>query len=238
MLGYGLELFAGDADFADELDGEMAGAGVLELGGRDRGVGLSGGRERRAEVCSFLHRVEDGVADFFANHIAERAGAEKFAERAVGLDLADFGIEAKLGVVLFDGGCQANGNDGIAGDETLGLLFAESFYTGKTFVVKLDRRECGGRYGCERSLLDCDALAAAVVFVELCAEEWREVFLQAGEIGDEFQAERLGGGSFGQHRDRRGRDDVRLLVLECEGDFLRRDFERGVLRGKYCRQRR
>jgi hypothetical protein len=35
LLGYGLELVAGDADFADEFDGEMLGAGVVELGARD-----------------------------------------------------------------------------------------------------------------------------------------------------------------------------------------------------------
>ena len=71
LLGYGLELVAGDADFADELDGEMLGAGVLELSGGDGGVGLRGGRERGAEVGTFLHGVKDGVANFFADHFAE-----------------------------------------------------------------------------------------------------------------------------------------------------------------------
>ena len=89
-----MELVAGDADFADELDGEVLGAGVLELGRGDGCVGLRGGRERGAEVGPFLHGVEDGVANFFADHFAERAVMEEFAERAVGLDFADFGIEA------------------------------------------------------------------------------------------------------------------------------------------------
>ena len=193
MLGDGLELVAGDADLADELDGEVAGAGVLELGGGDGGVGLRGGWERGAEVRSFLHGVEDGVADFCADHFAETAVVEEFAERPVGLDFADFGIEAQLRVVLLDGGRQANGNDGVAGDESLGLLLAESFYTGKSFVVKLHGRDGGGRRGCERGLLDRDAFAAFVVFVELGGEERRKIFLQASEIGGELQAECLGG---------------------------------------------
>ena len=159
-----MELVAGDADFADELDGEMLRAGVLELGGGDGGVGLRGGRERGTEVGTFLHRIEDRVANFFADHLAERAVMKEFAERAVGLDFADFGIEAKLCVVLLDGGRQADGDDGVAGDETLGLLFAESFYTGKTFVVELNCRDSGRRRGCERGLLDRDAFAA---FVEI-----------------------------------------------------------------------
>jgi hypothetical protein len=236
LLGYGLELVAGDADFADELNGEVAGAGVLELGGGDGGVGLRGGRERGAEVRSFLHGVEDGVADFFADHFAERAVVEEFAERAVGLDFADFGIETKLRVVLLDGGRHADGNDGVSGDKALGLLLAESFHAGKTFVVELDCRDGGGRRGCQRCLLDCDALAAFVVFIELRGQEWREIFLQAGEVSRELQAERLAHGSLGQHRDRRGRDDVSLLILEGKGDFLRWDFERGVLRGEHYRQ--
>ena len=99
-----MELFAGDADFADELDGEMLGASVVEFGGLDAGVGLSGGRKRGAEVCSFSHCVEDGIADFFLNHFTECAGAEEFAERAVGLYCADFGSEAELRVVLVDRG--------------------------------------------------------------------------------------------------------------------------------------
>ena len=238
LLGYGLELVAGDADFADELDGEVLGAGVLELGGGDGGVGLRGGRERGAEVGAFLHCVEDRVANFFADHFAETAVVEEFTERAVGLNIADFGIEAQLRVVLLDGGREADGDDGVAGDETLGLLFAESFHTGKTFVVKLHRRDGCGRRGCERGLLDRDAFAAFVVFVELRGEERREIFLQAGEVGGELQAERVGGGSLGQHRDRGGRDDVGLLVFDGEGDFLWRDFEGGVLRlcGRSCRQ--
>ena len=232
MLGYGLELVAGDADFADELDGEMAGAGVPELGGGDGGVGLRSGRECGAQICSFLHRVEDGVADFFADHVAQRAVVEEFAERAVGLDFANFGVEAELRVVLLDGGRHADGDDCIAGDEALGLLFAEGFYTGKTFVVELDRcNGCGWR-GCECGLLDGDALAAFVIFVELRGEERREIFLQAAEVGGELQAEGLGGGSFCQRRYSRGGDDVRLLIFEREGDFLRRDFESSVLRGE------
>ena len=155
---------------------------------------------------------------------------EEFAERAVGLDFADFGIEAKLCVVLLDGGRQADGDDGVAGDETLGLLFAESFHTGKTFVVKLHRRDGCGRRGCERGLLDRDAFAAFVVFVELRGEERREIFLQAGEVGGELEAECVGGGSFGEHRDCGGCDDVGLLILEGERDFLWRDFERSFLR--------
>ena len=79
LLSDGLELVARDADFADELDGETLRAGVLELGRGDSGVGSRGGRERGAKVCSFLHGVEDGVADFFTDHFAERAGAEKLA---------------------------------------------------------------------------------------------------------------------------------------------------------------
>jgi len=79
LLGYGLELVAGDTDFADELYGEVAGAGVLELRRDDGGVGLRGGWERGAEVRSFLHGIQYGVADFFADHFAERAGAEKLA---------------------------------------------------------------------------------------------------------------------------------------------------------------
>src|ERR1700677_1693185 len=216
----------------------MAGAGVLELGGGDGGVGLRGGRERGSEVRSFLHGVEDRVANFFAEHFAERAGTEEFAERALGLDLADFGIEAQLRVVLLDGGRQADGNDGVAGDEALGLLLTESLHTGKTFVGELNRCEGGGGGGGGRSLLNRDALTAAVVFVELRAQERCEIFLQAGEVGGELQAERLGGGSLGQHRDRGGRDDVGLLVLEGEGDFLRRDFERSILCGENYRQSR
>src|SRR3984885_16281011 len=73
LLGYGLELVAGDADFADELDGEVLGAGVLELGGGDGGVGLRGGRERGAEVGAFLHFVEDRGANFFSGHFAHTA---------------------------------------------------------------------------------------------------------------------------------------------------------------------
>ena len=169
LLCYGLELFAGDTDFADELDGEMTGAGVLELGGGDGGVGLGGGRESGAEVRSFLHGVENGVADFFADHFAERAGAEEFTQRAVGLDFADFWIETQLRVVMLDGGREADRNDRVSGDKALGLLLAESFHTGKTFVVKLHGRDGGGRRGCERGLPDRDAFAAAVVFVELRA---------------------------------------------------------------------
>jgi hypothetical protein len=238
-LGYGLELVAGDADFADELDGEVLRAGVLKLGGGDGGVGLRGGRERGAEVGSFLHGVEDGVADFCADHFTERAVVQEFAERAVGLDFADFGIEAELSVVLLDGGRHADGDDGVTGDETLGLLLAEGSHTGKTFVVELHRCDSGGRRGCERSLLDGDAFAAFVVFVELGGEERREIFLQAGEVGGELEAEGLDCGSFGQHRDCGGCDDVGLLVFEGEGDFLWRDFEGGVLclRGGSCRQR-
>jgi hypothetical protein len=238
LLGYGLELVAGDADFADELDGELSGAGVVELGGSDGGVGLRGGRERGAEVGSFLHRVEDGVADFCADHFAERTGAEELAERAVGLDVADFGIEAKLRLVLLDGGSQADGHNGVAGDDVLGLLFAKSFHTGKTFVVELHRCESGGRRGCECGLLDRNALAAAVVFVELGGEEWCEVFLQAGEVGGESQAEGVGGRRFGDHRDRGGREDVGLLVFDGEGNFLRGDAEDSVLRGENCRESR
>ena len=35
---------------------------------------------------------------FFAHEIAERACAEEFAERAVGLDVADLGDELQLGL--------------------------------------------------------------------------------------------------------------------------------------------
>jgi hypothetical protein len=237
LLGYGLELVAGDADFADEFDREMRGAGVLKLGGIDGGVRLGGGRKRGAKVRSFLHGVEDRVADFFPDHFAERAGAEEFAERAVSLDLADFGIETKLRVALFDGGRQADGNDGIAGDDALGLLLPESFHAGKTFVVKLDCRSRGGRRGCECGLLDRNALTAAVVFIELRAQERREVFLQTSQVGGELQAECVGGRSFRHHRDCRGHDDVSLLILDGEGDFLRWDFERSVLRRENCRPR-
>jgi hypothetical protein len=236
LLGYGLELVAGDADFAGELDGEMLRAGLLELRVGDGGVGLGGGRERGAEVGAFLHCVEDRVANFFADHFAETAGVEEFTERAVGLNIADFGIEAKLRVVLLDGGRQADGDDGVAGDETLGLLLAECFHTGETFVVELHGRDGGGWRGCERGLLDRDALAAFVVFIELRGEERREIFLQAGEVGGELEAEGVGGGSFGQHRDRGGSDDVGLLVFDGEGDFLWGDLEGGVLRGDDCRR--
>ena len=238
MLGYGLELVAGDADFADELDGEVLGAGVLELGGGDGGVGLRGGRERGAEVGTFLHCVEDRVANFFADHFAETAVVEEFTEGAVGLNIADFGIEAQLRVVLLDGGREADGDDRVPGDETLGLLFAESFHTGKTFVVELHCRDGGGRRGCECGLLDRDALAAFVIFVELRGEKRREVFLQPRKVSIELQAKRLHVGSFCQHRYSRRRDDVGLLILEGEGDFLRRDFERGVLGGENYRQSR
>ena len=37
----------------------------------DGGVGLGGGREGGAEIRSFLHGVEDGVANFFLNHFTE-----------------------------------------------------------------------------------------------------------------------------------------------------------------------
>jgi hypothetical protein len=99
--------------------------------------------------------------------------------------------------------------------------------------VELNCRSRGGRRG--RGLLDLDAFAAAVVFIELGAEERCEIFLQAGEIGGELQAECIGGRSFRHHRDCRGHDDVSLLILDGEGDFLRWDFERSVLRRENCR---
>ena len=47
-----MELLVRDADFADEFDREMRGAGVLKLGGIDGGVRLGGGRKRGAgRVC-------------------------------------------------------------------------------------------------------------------------------------------------------------------------------------------
>ena len=109
-------------------------------------------------------------------------------------------------------------------------------FTRRNVVVELHRWDSGGRRRCERSLLDRDALTAFVVFVELRGEERREIFLQAGEVGGELQAESVGGGSFGQHRDCGGRDDVGLLAFDGEGDFLWRDFEGGVLRGEDCRR--
>ena len=93
----------GDADFAVERDEQAVGACVAEFGAGDSGVGLHGGRESGAEVGSFLHRGENRVADFLFQHVAERAGAEKLAERAVGLDRFDFGDEAD-GAGGVDGG--------------------------------------------------------------------------------------------------------------------------------------
>lgn len=84
-------------DLAVEDDEEAAVAGVAEGCALEGGVVLCGGWEGCAEVGSLLQGLEDGVADLLADGVADRAGAEELAERAVGLDLADVGDELELG---------------------------------------------------------------------------------------------------------------------------------------------
>jgi hypothetical protein len=79
QTGQDLQLAEGDADFAIQDEEQAAGAGVAEFGAGDCGVGLDGGREGDAEVGTFLHGGEDGVADFLFQHGAERVGAEQVA---------------------------------------------------------------------------------------------------------------------------------------------------------------
>lgn len=189
LFGEGLNLIVGDLDIAAEKNEEAAGAGVLELGIFDCGVTLHGGRESGAQVGAFLHGVEDGLVNFFLEHLAESAGAKKLAERAIGLNLADGGDKAKLGAIFLDGGGERHGNDGIAGNEPFRLLLAENFGAAPAFVVKLDDGESGVCGGSERGVLNGDAVTATVVFIELGAEQVGHVQLETGEIGGEIERE-------------------------------------------------
>jgi len=184
-------------DFAVEDDQEAAFAGIVEGGVLERSELLRDGWKGGVHVGSLLHGVENGAAYLFADDIAERACAEEFAERAVGLDVADLGDELELGLTG-DLWSEFDLDLRVAGDEALRFLLAHEFDAGVAFVV--ESHDGYGRGWCrsEGRVLDVDGFVAVVVFVEFGPEERSEVALEVSEITVEFQREVFMVGIFGR----------------------------------------
>jgi hypothetical protein len=224
-----LQLALGDADFAVEGEEKAVGAGVAEIGAGDGGVGLDGGRQSGAEIGAFLHRGENGVADFLFEHVPERTGAEEFPKGTIGLDGFDFGNEAH-GAGGVDGGRELDYDLRVAGDELVGDTGAGNFGAGPALVMKLNGGEAGGLDGDERGVLDGDAIAAFIGTIELRLQQPGEIVLEVGEIGAEAEFENVLIALFGDAGDGAEGGDGDGLAGDFDGASGGRDFEDDVLR--------
>ena len=86
-----MRLLLGEVRFAFKDYEEPSVACVFELGVADCDVVLNRGWERCFEVRCLLESGEDRVVNLVSDGVAEEAGTEEFAERAVGLNLSYLG---------------------------------------------------------------------------------------------------------------------------------------------------